>query len=513
MRPAPQKNLSETQRRFLLLVLFITGAVALIIEIVGTRVISPYYGQSLYSWSALITVTLIALAGGYSLGGRQADRNPNLTLLSRTLSLAGAAAALIPLLKNPVLKFTSPLGIQIGALASATFLMAPTLVLLGALGPLAVKLTTSEISSVGKSAGDVYALSTMGSVFGAALAGFALIPHLAISHIFYGISCLLLGLGAWGSYLSQLKIPLPTLSAAAAVLAWGFWPRALPDINVLFNKDSPYGQIKVVDFDGKRYLLVNGTTQSMADIGTMETDSQYIQGVQWAALLRPKTRKALVIGVGAGLLPGILEKNYHLSVDTVDIDPEIVQTAKTYFNFSPRGRIFLEDGRTYLERTQNRYGLIILDAFGSETPPYHLFTQEAFQAMKSRLEPDGILAINLVTLVHGPGLKPWESAYKTLIQVFPEVRAFLAGETYEDIGNVLFFCSNAPLEGHPSKTGPGARTQLKYMLAHELKVPQPHLAQAIAMTDDHAPMEYLLAQTCLRWRSQLQRKIPEILLY
>jgi spermidine synthase len=369
------------------------------------------------------------------------------------------------------------------------------------------------MATVGKSAGDIYALSTLGSVLGAVLSGFVLIPALAISQILYGTSILLVLLGALGYTLSQARIPMRELAAAGVACFLGFWPRQEAATNILLSKDSPYGQIKILDFGAKRYLLVNGTTQSVASLDTYETESQYIHGLEWAALLRP-ARRALVIGVGAGLLPMLLESHYGMRVDSVDVDPEIIKAARKYFRFSPQGQVSLEDGRTFLERGQERYGLIVLDAFSSETPPYHLFTREAFEAARRRLEPDGILAVNLVTLARGRGQLPWASAYKTLRQVFPQVRAFQASDPYEDLGNVLFFCSQTPLREVLAQTPrPAIREDLRLMLSRELKLEEPALSKALGLSDDRAPMEFLLAQTSLRWRAQLQKKIPDILLY
>lgn len=513
MKQPEARPLPPAQHRYVLAALFLTGAATLTLEIVGTRVISPYYGSSLYCWSALITVTLVALAAGYSFGGRQADKVPSLTLFARLACLAGAATALIPVLREPVLKMTSPLGIQLGALASATVLIAPPLVLLSALGPLAIRLTAQAVASVGRSAGDVYAVSTLGSVLGAALAGFVLIPHLAISRILYGMACLLLLIGAFGYYLSRRVLPLPQLAASAAVALLGFWPKAAVETNVLVNRNSAYGQIKVLDFDGMRYLLVDGTTQSMAEIATLETQSQYARSFEWAALLRPEARRALVIGVGAGLLPVALERHYGLTADAVDVDGEIIATARSHFGFSTKGGVFLEDGRTFLERASDRYDLLFLDAFSAESPPYHLFTRESFQAMSRRLSPDGILAVNLVTLLEGPGASAWKSAYKTLSSVFPEVRAFVASDVSDGMANVVFFCSRAPLSGPARPARPAVRDDIRSMQARELAPAADELRAALLMSDDRAPMEFLLARTSLRWRAALQERVPEILLY
>lgn len=515
MRQQPPKALTPVQLRYLLCTLFLTGGVTLVLEIAGARLISPYYGSSLYTWSALITVTLISLAAGYNWGGRAADRVPSLTLFARLICFAGAAVAFVPPLRSGVLQLTSPLGVQLGALASATVLLAPCLILLSALGPLAIRLTTLGLDTVGRRAGDVYALSTVGSVAGAVLAGFALIPHVPLSRILYGIACLLLLLGAIGYRLSTLRLPLPQLAAAAAAALWGFWPRATPSTNVLYNKESAYGQIKVVDFNTeKRYLLVNGTSQSVLLLASGESDSQYCHAMEAAALLRPAAKRALVIGLGAGLIPGTLERVYGIVTDTVEIDPRIAEAARNYFGYRPRGGLFVQDGRTYVERTPSSYGLIFLDAFGAESPPFHLFTQESFAAMKRRLEPGGLLAVNIVSIVRGPGDEPWLSSYKTLKTVFPEVRAFVASDQYHDIGNVILLASDDAID--PAQAAPARafiKKDLSAMLSHELTPDEEALQRVAVMDDDFAPMESLLARTAVLWRKSLQDQVSELLLY
>jgi spermidine synthase len=515
-QPSPVKLLTSGQALYVQACLLVSGASTLVLELVGTRLISPYYGSSLYCWSALITVTLVALAAGYGLGGRWADRTPGLTLFARLLCLSGLAVALMPGLRMLVLQKTTPLGIQCGALVSALALVAPALVLLSALGPLAVKLTATAMATVGRAAGDIYALSTVGSVLGAVLAGFVLIPLAPLSNILLGLASLLLLLGGLGFYLSRQKILLPRLAtaAAAAVALFGFWPRAEIETNVVVI-ESAYGQIKIFDTASRRYLLVNGTTQSVTPLdGRMESQSQYAQSMEWAALSRRQGKRALVIGLGAGLMAGALERHYGLTVDAIDVDGAIVRAARAYFGFKPRGDVFVEDGRTYLERTDRRYDQIYLDAFGAETPPYHLFTTEAFRRMRGVLEPRGVLTVNLVSVLEGKGSLPWKSAYKTLRAVFPEVRAYLASDESEGLGNVAFFCSEEalPHDALP-RARAGIRENVAKMLSRELAPAEGALDKAYLMTDDHAPMEYLLAESARRWRRNLQEAIPTVLLY
>ncbi len=518
MRPPPHKPLlNPQQHRYVLVSIFVTGAAALLLEIVGTRLISPYYGSSIYCWSALITVTLVALAAGYNIGGRWADGAPSPTLFARLVCFSGATVAVIPVLREPVLRATTPCGIQLGALASATILVAPSLILLSTLGPLTIRLTTQAVNGVGRSSGDVYAVSTLGSVAGALLAGFVLVPHVPISQILYGLAVLLLVLGAIGYHLSREKIPLAAPAAAAAAALMGFWPRAVPATNIVYNGESPYGQIKVMDFGDRRYLLINGTTQSMVLLKTMRTDSQYSEAMETAALIRPRAKRGVVVGVGAGLLISDLESFYGLTVDGVDVDQRVVSVARRWFGFHPKGQVFIEDGRTFLEKEGSPYDLVFFDAFSPEAPPYHLFTRESFEAAKGRLAPGGVLAINLVSLVRDGHDEAWRSTLKTLRTVFGRARAFQASEAYDGIANVVFLCSDGPLDvdlaAIQKRARPEIRDNLRFMAQHELEPDAVQLDSAALLTDDHAPLESMLAETSVRWRRMLQDKIDTVLLY
>ncbi|MBI4375596.1 MAG: fused MFS/spermidine synthase [Elusimicrobia bacterium] len=498
---------------------FLSGACTLVLEIVGTRVISPYYGSSLYCWSAIITATLVALALGYYLGGRWADRNPEPTIFALACAGAGLAIVTIPLARSWLLPATASLGVRAGSLAAALALMGPALVFLGTLTPIAVRLRTDLLANVGSRAGRIYALSTLGSVIGAMAAGFWLIPNFPISKILYGCSMLMLALSAVCLAFSRSGWAWAGTAAAVCVAFYGWRPQDSRRTNILLSRESPYGQIKVMDFNRHRYLLVNGTTQSLASLDTLESESEYARAMEWAALLRPGAERALVIGVGAGLLPMALERNYPLSVDSVDIDPEIIEVARTYFGFSPkRGAATVEDGRTFLSRCAaqgRRYDLIFLDAFATESPPYHLFTLESFQVMRQALEPDGILAVNLVSLVHGKGGRPWRSAYKTLQAAFPGVRAFMASDAYEGLANIVFLASAGPLhdEKAHSRLRPSIKADVLSMLSRELKVSGPEAQREALLSDEHAPIEFLLAESALQWRRGLQQRVPDILLY
>ena len=135
--------------------------------------------------------------------------------------------------------------------------------------------------------------------------------------------------------------------------------------------------------------------------------------------------------------------------------------------------------------------------------------------MKRRLEPRGLVALNIVSLLRPPGDEAWLAAYKTLQSVFPEVRAFAGSDDFEGLANVLLFASDAPLadEGAALRARPFARADIQAMLSREM-IPAPgDLARAPLLRDDYAPMESLLARTAALWRRSLQASIPDVMLY
>jgi spermidine synthase len=488
--------------------LFVSGACCLVLELAGARLISPIYGTSIYTWSALITVTLVALAAGYAWGGRQADRSPYLLLFARLLTTAGLTIAAVPWLRAPVLKASLPLGVISGGFLSAAVLLGPALLLLGALGPLAVRLTATGAADSGRKSGDAWAVSTGGSVLGAVLTGFVLIPHVPISKILLGTALLLLLLGALGSWLSSRALPLGELAACAAAIALIALPASRPR---LAQRESAYGRIVVLDNPAKRYLLVNGTSQSVMEKDGGESESQYIRGLEWSRALRPGAKRALVIGLGAGLLPKALERR-GLTVDAFEIDPAIAAVARSEFGYEPRGRLLVGDGRALLESGLGPWDLIYLDAFGAESPPAHLFTTEAFARVRDSLSAHGVFAVDIVSALAPPDDRPWKAVYRTLSGVFPNVRAFIASDPNGGLANILLFASTGPLDAGPPSGPARSSREVALMLSRELRPTPRELANAPVMTDDFAPLDALMAATSRRWRHLLQQALPEVLL-
>lgn len=510
MRKPPAPERSAAPAGYLALGLFVSGASSLVIEIVAARLIAPYYGTSLNVWSAIITVTMVALAVGYAWGGRQADRQPHLLLFARLMTAAGLTTAALPWLRGPVLKSSAELGVTWGAVASAAALIGPVLVLLGALGPLVTRLNAAGAYEVGRRSGDAWAVSTAGSVLGAALAGFLLVPHLPISRILLGTAAVLLAFGAWGTWLATKTAPLVPATAFATALLLAARAAPAPKPPVLFAGESRYGRLTVAEFNGKRILLMDGASQSTMYAASGETASPYIHGLEWAAAARPKAKTALVIGLGGGgLLRGLRLSG--LTPEAVELDPAVAAAARDWFGLDPATRVHIGDGRAALGRG-GPWDLVYLDAFGAESPPAHLFTREAFLRARAALSPGGAFALNLVTAVDGRDDRAWLSVRRTLGEVFPHVRVFVGSPPTEGLANILFFASELPLDAPASAARPEAREHVAWMLSKELAPTARQLEGALVLTDDYAPLESLLSASALRWRRLIQRGVPEELL-
>lgn len=486
----------------LYVIVSLSGAAVLALEILGTRVLGPFYGAGLFLWSALITVTLAALALGYALGGRWADRGPTAARLGSVLALAGVWVLAIPLLRRPLLLVTEPLGLRGAVLTASVLLFFPPLTLLGIVSPYAIRLKAARVEEVGRIAGNLFAISTLASVAAALLTGFVLIPYLGVGRLILVIGALLLV--AAGLALSAGR---GGRAAAAGVVLLAFagmaaaWKPAgeRPDFDrgLTAIVESPYSQVRVVDRDDSRYLVIDGGIHSFVEPGTWNPLHEYSTVVMSLDYQFARRGRALVLGLGGGSVPISLARA-GWQVDTVELDPEVVRLARRYFGLTERDtRVFVMDARRFLAEPGATYDLIVGDAYGSTSIPWQLLTRECFTAMSRRLAPDGIVALNVESV-------GWEdpmvrSTAATLRTEFPEIQALPVNDPPNALGNVIVVASRRPLDfsapdtviGHP-------RDFLPEPYQHWVVITQNHAwnnayrpdpAGAVVMTDDRTPVD------------------------
>jgi len=436
-------------RAALFAVVSLSGASVLVLEILGTRVLGPFYGVSLFLWSALIAVTLAALAAGYALGGRWAQHAPRAARLALVLAVAGVWVLGIPWLKGPVVHVAAGWGLRTAVLVAASLLFFPPLALLGMVGPYAIRLATRSVDEVGRVAGDLFAISTLASVAAAVATGFLLIPTLGVNRLLILVAialfaaALIAGAGARGVAI------VPAAGVVLALLGLRAGVRLKP--GVLARLDSSYAELRVVDSRGLRYLLVDGGAHTIVNAQTGSPRQSYVFAAEIAADLSRAHGRMLLLGLGGGGAAGVFAA-HGWQVDAVEIDPAVPKLAAEFFRLQPhQARVFVAEARQYMQRSRETYDVVFFDAFGSASIPFHLVTREAFAAAKARLAPGGILVVNVETvgwqdpLVH--------ALVATLRAEFREVIALPTAEPPNQLGNVVVMAADRALELDPDLLG------------------------------------------------------------
>ncbi|MGZ8163192.1 MAG: fused MFS/spermidine synthase [Methylobacter sp.] len=350
--------LNTFERIGLYLTVFLTGASVMVIELLGTRMIAPFYGTSLYVWSSLISVTMIALAAGYFVGGRWADCVKR-TGLSLIIALAALLILLIPGLTRIVLLATDSLGLRLGAFVSTFVLFLPGLTLLGMVGPFAIKLSTSQLSGIGASAGSIYAISTVGSVAGTLLLGFFLFPLVGSREIFIGLSLSLFvlaliiaiheqkQLGIAAAMLPSILLIIIGLCLLPGIVSAGHTYTGGKNFQIRSERESLYGWVRVIDkpLHDLCFLTSDASMIGAASISTGKSRLSYQDIVSLLPALTPKMTRALIIGLGAGHMAKVLHDRYEIMVDTLEIDPAVSEAASNYFGFKSTGIDIVGDAR------------------------------------------------------------------------------------------------------------------------------------------------------------------------
>jgi SAM-dependent methyltransferase len=428
---------------------FITGAAVMNIEILGTRIIGPVFGVSLFVWSALLAVTLASLAIGYYAGGVVVDRRPTVQLLSIVIVASGALLGLVPAISHGVLGLTQSFGPRGGPLVAAFLLFTPSLIALGMIGPIVVRLATTDVRATGHGVGGVYAVSTAGSLLGVLVTAFIAIPSFETDQIILGTSVILVVLGAAPLFLRGTKAaPLALLVPALATTVSK--PMLPSGIKVIDRSHSYYGLVEVIEDANRevRFLRSDHSVIGAQWMGDGAPAFSFIHLLEAIQYVRPGAKSLLEIGLGTAALPVIAQRN-GFNVDVVEIDPAVVRFAEKYFGYSPRGEVHVEDARTFLQTTDHHYDLIVHDTFTGGTTPEHLLSLEVARRVHDVLRPNGVLALNFVGYQDGPKAEASRAVARTLRAVFPHVRVFRDSpldEKADEASNMVFFASGAPLE-------------------------------------------------------------------
>jgi spermidine synthase len=478
------------------LLVFTAGWFVMLTELVGARVLSPYFGNSIYVWGSVIAIFLLALAVGYAVGGRMTQRFRSPLVPTCFAAAAGIYVALTPLYHDGLSSalYNTGMHAKWAALLATIALYAVPMALLGAISPYMIQLATKTHSEVGSRAGMLYAVSTVGSFVGCLLTAFILIPSFALSQILIWGGTAMAGIAvitalaladrivpaavmavalvllasvaayrqpdqAWRSEMKAYEYPLKgrTLSALSPEELRPEWTSVQKEATAeaakymfagpktLLEIETPYHHL-VVNQEGPVRELVFGKTsfrgaQNEVDLRNLSWHiGEYTQLAFAGLLYGPAPKRVCVIGIGGAVIPRALELCFPgVQIDAIDIDPTVIDVAQKYFFWRPSKnvRVYAQDGRSFLNLViVNRkplYDWVILDAYEEDYVPFHLTTQEFVYTVRRALKPGGIVASNMTIDNDLYGCEA-----RTLKGVFGNASAFAGHRT----GNVILMSQN-----------------------------------------------------------------------
>lgn len=497
--------------RYLYGTVFLTGAAVLILEVTAVRVLSPYYGSSLYVFSSVLTVVLAALSIGYWYGGKRADKEQSLDSLYTIITISGLVVLGLLLASMVLLPEIGPfLSVTVGPLIFSLVLFFAPAFLLGIVSPYIIKLQSihSPAEKIGEVVGNTFFWGTMGSIVGSLATGFWLIPTLGIQQTLTLVSVALISLGlVTPLFLNRplrknfiAKIVFVALIIGGIIYAFD----TSTNSGVVYKGDGLYSAIKIQDLtlnERPVRLLLRDTNNSSAIFhDSNDLVFAYTQFAELYPVLKPNTKDILVLGGGAYTIPRTLtEKDPALSVDVVEIEPILFDLAQKYFDLRDTSRItnYSMDARVFLSQANEQYDLIFSDTFGTDlAAPFHLTTHEFYELAKKSLADEGIFILNYVGKPEAPTPSLTGSIIKTILATFPNTRAFgLENEEPTNLQNIMFISRNGESVIDVSDaTVTNLNGEEKVIAELELPLNNYLLEDEILLTDDRAPVEYLMAK-------------------
>lgn len=503
---APETPVSRNLRLYLYLTAAVTGAAIMVVEILGAKMLSPFVGLSHFVWTAQIAVTLVALACGYYVGGRLADRSQRLTRLYGAILAAAAYLALTVVLCEPVAYWALDFSLPVGSLMASGILFFLPLALLAMTGPYLVRVITSSVSGVGGNVGRLTSLGTLGSFAGTLCIGYVMIPLLPNSVTMYLTALTLFIVCAGYFALFHRKGLGPLLLTGVLVAGTGLGLQRSHEytwVKELFRGNSYFGRLQVFDRDdGKgRFYLDDNLIQNTYDPATKRSESAFtylLSGL--ARAYTTNIQDVLCIGLGVGIVPMDFARR-GVRVDVVEINPAVVPVGVRFFDLKTNLiHLTIDDARHYLNRCRAQYDVVVLDAFLGDSSPSHLLTHEAFGAMHRVLHPGGTLVINCFGDLEDGRDFFAASLNKTLKSVFKAVHMHTSNR-----GAVFFAASD--------RTDPGFAHPPDFTGIHPLALPDTEAAfgnvvdtpadHGRVLTDDFNPVEFYDAGN----REEIRRRL------
>lgn len=497
-------------KNYLLLLAFIEGMCVMACELIGAKMIAPFFGSSLYVWAAVLGVTLFSLMSGYYIGGYLSEKLKNSKTLLWVLLIGGLFIILMPFSSIWIMSVLIDSSIQIGSTLSLMIFLFPPLALMGMTSPIIINLINEKIDTSGRSAGKVYAISTLGGILGTFLTGFYLLPEFGIKWPCFAFGAILIIL----PLINLIKLKIYKAAIVLIPLCWVAYSNTQPihynhkGIKLLYSSEGVLGQVRVYEMDfftvmrgtkKGRLLMVNNTAQTIHDVENPTRDLwDYSYFYPTAASVYPKGSDALLLGLGgASFLHHFNRLGFE--TDVVELDQRIVDVAIDYFNVDPATKVYVDDARRYINTCDKKYDVVMMDLFLNETPPAHVLTKESFERTKSLLKKDGLIMINFFGYITGEKGKAARSILKTLKSVNLEVE-ILPTPGLEEHRNLIFLAAPKLPDFSKASYELPDLPKIENLEAHFIDQKTINLKDAEILTDDRPILEKLYLPAAISWR-------------
>lgn len=490
---------------FLYLTEFFAGMSVMAVELGASRLLAPYFSSSQIVWTIIIGTIMIAMALGNIYGGRMADRYPDPDKLYARILIAAIWIACIPVVGKYIIIGISAVLIFsvnnnfliIAAFAACMVIFVFPLFLLGTVTPSLVKYTVDSLDDNGKTVGTLGAFNTIGSIIGTFVPTFVTIPAVGTSITFLIFSGILLVLSVLyfvsrhtGRKKTVVSIVLFVLCCTLGYSdSFAFWEK-----NLTYEGESIYNYLQVYENEEQIAL----STNVLFGVQSVYMKQDRLTGMYYdyamAAPLMCADKKTsdmdvLILGMGTGTYATQCRKYFgDMNVEGVEIDEKITKLSRKYFSLSDDVPVTTYDGRAFLNATKKKYDVIMVDAYQDITIPFQMSSVEFFQLVKSHLNENGVMVVNMNMRGDKEGnINQYLS--DTIGSVFQnEYIVDVAGSTNRE----LFASDQAELLTNLSDQISGLSNQeLKAMMTRVLEDTTPHEKGGYVLTDDKAPVELL----------------------
>lgn len=501
-----------TNKIFLYLTEFFAGMSVMAVELGASRLLAPYFSSSQIVWTIIIGTIMIAMALGNIYGGRMADKDPNPDKLYKRIVIAAIWIGLIPVVGKYIVVAIAALlvfAINSNLLVVASFLSCIVLFvfplfLLGTVTPSLAKYTTDSLADNGKIIGMLGGFNTIGSIIGTFIPTFVTIPALGTSITFLIFAGILLII-AIIYFINRRRVKPIVVGVVVFVLcsifgsttSFAFW-----DNDLTYEGESVYNYLQVKE-DSKS---VNLSTNVLIGVQSVYRKDEALSGMYYDYAMaapymagikeleaRGQDMNLLILGMGSGTYATQLSRYFdNINITGVEIDEKITDLAHEYFELPEDTNVTTYDGRAYLDADNNKYDVIMVDAYQDITIPFQMSSTEFFESVRSHLNPGGVMVVNM-NMYFDDDLEtePTINTYltDTIDDVFGNVVSI---DIPNSMNRVLFVSESSDyMNRFAGNMAQEKNRSLYNLMGRVSKNVKPYEGSGHILTDDKAPVELL----------------------